>query len=460
MNLKRIFIIVFVAALTISAFVMRLETFKKTKWHSIDEIVYFRLGLQLKENPTNYNTLAVRDWLTDDKRELPAYFDQPLFKHPPLFFYFLVASYHLFGEDPVSAVSVSIFFGVLMIPLIYLLGKLLFGDIVGLASACLLFIDPISIISSQKVWMDSTLAFLMVLAVYFFVRGLKLEKDQFFIFSGIASGLAVLVKYPGVLAELGILVYVLMNQRSLIKNPKFILGLLLPLVMLLPWVYWNYMVYHWGFVSEFLRSHSLGTHYSRIVNFIYLLIFLFLASWLWKKQPAKLSFLDRSRTLLKTFLFVLFAWYFHEKILLGWRIDILPPASRYQGLFAHSHHSFYIGKLMEFSFLYFFAFLSYFLFWGWKENYLPLLQWVPAVVLAFYSFWGGYQSRYMTAVIPFLIILAVVAMLEIQARVSDHPNRWVRWSGQAFLVASLIIILGRCSFINSLLTATNNAVYF
>lgn len=219
---RKTLIFLFLAALSFNAFGLRLQTFNETTWRSIDEVVYFRLGLQLKKDTTHYNTLAVKEWLPHIEREFPVYFYQPLFKHPPLFPYLLAAFFHLFGDDrhsaPTVASNASILFGVLLIPLVYLLGAVLFNRTVGLLSAFFLYIDPISIFSSQKVWMDSTLVFFTTLTIYSFIYALKFRRDFFFILSGVASGLAILVKYPGALASISIFVYVIIYQRLLFKE--------------------------------------------------------------------------------------------------------------------------------------------------------------------------------------------------------------------------------------------------
>lgn len=465
--LRKILIPLFLAGLCVSAFGLRLQTFKKTEWRSIDEVVYFRLGLQLKKDSTHYNTLAVKEWLPHIERELPAYFHQPLFKHPPLFFYFLATSFHLLGDDrnaaPNAAGSVSILFGVLLIPLVYQLGTLLFNRTVGLLSAFFLYTDPVSIFSSQKVWMDSTLAFFTVLTVYFFIYALKFKKDFFFILSGIASGLAVLVKYPGALAGMSIFIYVITYQRPLLKNKTVLLGFILPLIMLIPWAYWNYTVYGRVSFGEFLRAHNLWTRYIAVLFFLGSIFMIFLGSWgtrvLSKTRLA--GFLSREKIfmVIKAAVVILFCWYFREPIFLGWQLsDKLPAVSLYQGLFDNVRRTFYLDKLMEFSFLYFFAFLSFFWHPYWKNQYVALSMWITLIIFVFYTLWGGFQSRYILAAIPFLIILASATLQQVYVRLWHHPHLFIRLLGRTFLIVSILVILGRAQYIN--FNLSNDTAYF
>ena len=124
--------------------------------------------------------------------------------------------------------------------LTYLLGAAVYNERIGILAAILIWIDPVTIICSQKVWLGTTLAFFSVLAVYLFICGLKYHNENFFLLSGIAVGLALNTKYTGILVIFAIVFYVLFYHRALFKSKKFLLSLALPFVLLLPWVFWNF----------------------------------------------------------------------------------------------------------------------------------------------------------------------------------------------------------------------------
>jgi len=65
----------------------------------------------------------------------------------------------------------------------------------------------------------------------------------FFIWAGIASGFAALTKYPGILATFVVIMYAGLYNKVLFKNKNFLISLGLPLVILLPWFFWNFQVY-------------------------------------------------------------------------------------------------------------------------------------------------------------------------------------------------------------------------
>ena len=77
----------------------------------------------------------------------------------------------------------------------------------------------------KKVWMDTTIAFFSLLAVTCFCRGIKEEKDNFYLVSGFFVGIAMATKYSGYLSAISILLFALLYQRPLLRNKKFIFSI-------------------------------------------------------------------------------------------------------------------------------------------------------------------------------------------------------------------------------------------
>ena len=57
-----------------------------------------------------------------------------------------------------------------------------------------LWLDPVNIICSQKVWPDTTMSFFTLLSVIFFVLALKRQNGLFFILCGLSVGIVVNIK--------------------------------------------------------------------------------------------------------------------------------------------------------------------------------------------------------------------------------------------------------------------------
>jgi len=97
--------------LIVSAFFLRLNNFNNSDMHAIDEFVYFRMALQVNNDISDYNSIPYGKVLTKSGRKLPAYFFDPLFKHPPLFTYLLAASMKSSNNKFQAAAYFPILFG-------------------------------------------------------------------------------------------------------------------------------------------------------------------------------------------------------------------------------------------------------------------------------------------------------------------------------------------------------------
>jgi len=93
--------------------------------------------------------------------------------HPP-FYYFLLHYWIIFFGTSESAVRLlSVLFGVLAIPMIYVLGRQLFNKEVGLVGALILALSSFNIYYSQETRMYSLMVLLALLSMYFFLRFLQ-----------------------------------------------------------------------------------------------------------------------------------------------------------------------------------------------------------------------------------------------------------------------------------------------
>src|SRR3989338_2525750 len=361
--------------LTVSAFVIRLDHASKTKITkvTIDESVYYRLAKQLINDPLDYESIRIAEFFRKDNPNLPipAYMTQPLFKHPPLFTYFIVMAFKLFGINTTSVSITSCLFGVLMIPLGYLLGRLFFGEMIGLATAFFLWLDPINIICSQKIWLDTTLNFFIVLSIYFFAYAIKYQRDNYLLWGGLSAGLAMLTKYTGILPLVIMVLYGLIEQPEIFRNRKFWWSLVIPFMMLLPWAYWNYTVYGPSFlITHFQIEHGLGAMNIRTVLFLGFFILIgvgFIIRVLQGKSRVtenKELLEDAPKSSIRQGLMIgytlLFLYVLKDSVWHSLNLTQFPPTSWQSGFFAR-HPLFYFTQLTEFSFFYFLAFLSFFI---------------------------------------------------------------------------------------------------
>ena len=93
--------------------------------------------------------------------------------HPPLYYFLLHYWIIVFGTSASAVRLLSVLFGVLAIPMIYVVGRQLFDKEVGLVGALILALSSFNIYYSQETRMYSLMVLLALLSMYFFWRFLQ-----------------------------------------------------------------------------------------------------------------------------------------------------------------------------------------------------------------------------------------------------------------------------------------------
>ena len=137
------------------------------------------------------------------------------------------------------------------------------------------------------------------------------------------------------------------------------------------------------------------------------------------------------------------------------------PAHGWQGMmFAGELSTFYFGRLVEFSPFFLLGYAS-FIFWQDKLNSEGrFIQFQALGILFFYILWGNFQSRYILAVIPLLLILASYFLL----RIIEEGARTKSILFKNLMIAACILFVSfaaaRLQHINSVLSFPNDLCYF
>lgn len=96
--------------------------------------------------------------------------------HPPGWSIILWFWTHIFGFSEIATRIPSVIFGVLTIYIVFLIGKKLFSDKLGIIAAILLAINPLHIYYSQEARMYSMATLAVAINMLFFIKHLKSEK--------------------------------------------------------------------------------------------------------------------------------------------------------------------------------------------------------------------------------------------------------------------------------------------
>jgi uncharacterized membrane protein len=90
--------------------------------------------------------------------------------HPPLYYFLLHYWVMIFGTSEFAVRLLSVLFGVLAIPMTYMVGRQLFNEEAGLLGALILAVSAFNVQYSQEARMYSLMVLLALLSAYFFIR--------------------------------------------------------------------------------------------------------------------------------------------------------------------------------------------------------------------------------------------------------------------------------------------------
>ncbi len=131
------------------------------------------------------------------------YLNPKWFYHPSLNIYivcFLSWFYSLFGSLTLPTVHLlgrlnSAFWGIISIPLLYLLGRRLYGSVVGILAALFFSVTVIHVQMSHFFTPDVTLVFFLMATMYFSTGLMKTGSSRDYLLGGMMAGIGMASKY-------------------------------------------------------------------------------------------------------------------------------------------------------------------------------------------------------------------------------------------------------------------------
>ncbi len=257
------------------------------------------------------------------------------------------------------------------------------------------------------------------------------------------------------------------QQQTLLKTKTFWLGCSITFLMLVPWGVWSLSIYKTDFFRAELGFHSMGNHQGMLFSrlsaiLVVVLIFLVLRFWRQRLQlPLNEGiFSQRFLSLATTAFWVIVFVSIAGEIIRAFQFFSIPTHGWQGMMFEGELPTFYFGRLVEFSPFFLLSYAS-FLLWRDELNIKGrFIQFQALGILLFYILWGNFQSRYILATIPLLLILASYFFILILHRSARIKNIW--------LISLIIIIcvffagftVARLQHINSVLSFLNDLCYF
>ena len=203
---------------------------------------------------TAHEMSAKNEWLT------PVIFGQPQFEKPPLTYWLLELAFKTMGESPFSARFFPAVFACIGVLALYFLGLLGFNDErKAFFSALLLATSAFFAGMGKTVFTDMIFAVFILCALAMFMLAFCDRRRQAIGFIGfyVFCALATLTKSPlGLLIPQIAVILFLMYQRQInfLKNNWVGIGIILYLVIALPWYLYIYNQYGQVFIQEFFYN--------------------------------------------------------------------------------------------------------------------------------------------------------------------------------------------------------------
>ncbi len=227
--------------------------------------------------------------------------------HPPLVFLLQNLSMAVFGESVWGFRLPSAILGILSVYLLYLIGRRMFSESIGLLAAALTAVTVNHVFISRIGLQESAVIFFILLATNFFLKALDTtlarqsgkppHQTSFyripelfwwggknFLWTGVALGLGFLTKYSAFILMPIFLTYLALFRREVFKNKFFWLGVLVSLAVFSPVIIYNVGLYlsagHFDFQFSYLFGQNpdvwkiapgkeeIGSLFDRFKNFI------------------------------------------------------------------------------------------------------------------------------------------------------------------------------------------------
>ncbi|MBA7579029.1 Undecaprenyl phosphate-alpha-4-amino-4-deoxy-L-arabinose arabinosyl transferase [subsurface metagenome] len=116
---------------------------------------------------------------------------------------------------------IVVLLSLLTVLFVYLIGKKLYNEKVGLLSSLFLAVTPLFVIQSHYIKPDIPMVFWVTLSFYFALFIIETKRLKYYILSGVAAGLAMGSKYPGILALIPVIMAHFITQGASFKKTVF-----------------------------------------------------------------------------------------------------------------------------------------------------------------------------------------------------------------------------------------------
>lgn len=199
-----------------------------------DEIIYQTLADKVSKDLSDYSLQGTPVLDNLPKRN----YDYPIFHRPPLFVYTLAFFRSLLGQR--LGMLLPILSGALLVPAVFFIGRLLYGEKKALLAGFILLSCPIILFGSTRVLIDILLTLLVALTVLVFKKAEDRQSFTWYILGGFIFGLTALTKESAFLI-LPVCFYVMFRKGVTAKKVFFAVSFgAVSFAVFSPWLYHFY----------------------------------------------------------------------------------------------------------------------------------------------------------------------------------------------------------------------------
>ena len=209
------------------------------------------------------NAECAREMYVSGDYVVPYFNGQLRTDKPPLHYFFMAASYKMFGVSAFSSRFFSVVFGALTILVVHLFARKYLNDRAAVLSSMVLLSSLHFNLQMRLAVPDPYLIFWMTSTFMTFYLFIREGKKYWLYLMYLAMGLGILTKGPIAIALPGLvmLIFLLMSRRfnwPVVRSFQIPLGILIVLAVALPWYWMNYQATQGVWLDGFLFKHNLG----------------------------------------------------------------------------------------------------------------------------------------------------------------------------------------------------------
>ncbi|MFH1553152.1 MAG: glycosyltransferase family 39 protein [Candidatus Omnitrophota bacterium] len=225
-------------------------------------LFFFKLGdMALTDPDETFYAQTAKEMLNAGEWVTPTIFGKPQFEKPVLYYWFVVASYMVFGVSEFAARFPSVILAIAGVLGVYFLGRLLFSPLCGFFSGLILATCAQYIVLARACVTDMALMTFILFCLVFFLMGQATGKKTHYLISSAMAALAVLTKGPIGLFIPAVVVglYVLLNRqwKKAFKGIPTFWCVLVFIAICLPWYLAVIRVHGSVFIAEFFGFQNI-----------------------------------------------------------------------------------------------------------------------------------------------------------------------------------------------------------